>query len=601
MWPGLWIPRFWSVPRLVSSEYLLTVQSSQRSIRCLEAQVSTLQADLGARDSEIAELKLSLENAARTYSRQQNELTSKKIVAAQDAKISNLQWRLTQAADLAKTQKSTIENLKKAQRRPYVSIHSAFSFSSKVLTMLAQTYEEAVQTLPVVFADTTATTIVSAPAVEKAEFGVQVDEVPRHLVDASTQSVQHNSVLVDSATQTTDTLRVLVDFSTQVQEPPRQVKETAVQAAEPACVFADSNTQTDDPPPTVPAVEHEKALAELEELRRRLQDIESEREVVDVTQAEEEVHNQQKAHQQTDASVQFPNGGPKVSIQAFAVFLGAKLNQAFAPQVVDSMPEDEEEDHEEVEAEENLHDSSTEESGLPPVTDATAPIPNVSPDMYTAYEAIAGKKFAIPAHPDVNKLDQMPLRQWIMTALQRLYVDRVNKYSEITKSQASELNQGLNTAATQALGQGNHTLMMAMWQLAQAHTLSKMSPEEVVKGSPTPAYVTVDWKWKKPMDDDRVGQGFYKVCCTRCIGFDSDFNVFFSSNATSSTPSATRLPLILSSFLPLTLWSSRSLTPKGSMRTSRSPIGSRIRPTHRYAKPAFGSNTRPGCGLWMRT
>ena len=388
-----------------------------------------------------------------------------------------------------------------------------------------------VQTLPMIFADAIATSIVPAAAMEKAEFGVQVDEVtqvtrvfaersvqvdeaPRHLVNASTQSVQHTSTLVDSATQTTEPLRVLVDFSTQVQEPPRQLKETAVQAVEPACVSVDSTTQTDALPPTVPAVEHEKVLAELEELRRRLRDIESEREVLDVTQAEEEVH------EQNDASFQFPNGGPKVSIQAFAAFLGAKLNQAFTPQVVDSMPE---EDNKELEVEENHHDAPTEEPCLAPVTDATAPIPNVSPDMYAAYEVIAGKKFAIPTHPDVNELDQMPLRQWIMTALQRLYVDRVSKYSKIIQSQASKQDQGLNTAATQALNHGNHTLMMAMWQLAQAHTLSKMSPEEPVHGSPTPAYVTVDWKWKKPMDDDRVGQSFYKVCYIRCIGFISDY------------------------------------------------------------------------------
>ncbi len=346
-----------------------------------------------------------------------------------------------------------------------------------------------------------------------AECSVQADEVHHHLVDASTQPDQ--PALVDSATQTTETLRVLGAFSTQLQEPPRQVKEVA---AEPACVIADSTTQTDDIPPTVSAVEHEKVLAELEELRRRLRDVESEQEVADVTQAEEEIYKKQEAHEQDDTSIQFPNGGPKVSIKAFAAFLGAKLNQTFAPQVVDSMPEYREEDNEKVGVEEHHREAPTEEFDLAPVTDATAPIPNVSPDMYAAYEAIAGKKFTIPAHPDVNKLDQMPLRQWIMTALQRLYVDRVSKYSETIKSQVSEQGQALNIAATQALGQGNHTLMMAMWQLAQAHTLSKMSLE-VVNGSPTPAYITVDWKWKKPMDDDRVGQSFYKVCGIRCLVF----------------------------------------------------------------------------------
>jgi len=454
------------------------------------------------------------------------------------------------------------------------------------------------QTLPVVLADNTATTVIPTPVVEKAEIGVQVDqvapaarilversvqvnEVPRHLVDASTQSVQHNPDLVDSttqfvqhnpdlvdsATQTTETLRVLVDFSAQVQEPPRQVTEMAVQAVEPPRVFADSTTQTDvspstvlaadyekvlievdelrirlhdieskreevdvvqavEPPrvfansttqsdvspPTVLAADYEKVLMEVDELRIRLHDVESKREEVDVVQAEEKVHSEQEAHEQDDASVQLPNGGPKVSIQALAVFFGARLNQAFAPQVVDSMPEDEE-----VETEENLRDPLTDGSSLALVTDTTAPIPNVSPDMYSTYEAIAGKKFTIPADPDDGELDKMPLRQWIMAALQRLYVARLSKYSKVTKSQTPEQVQGSNIVATQALGQGNHALMIAMWQLAQAHTLSKMSPEEVVNGAPVPAYVTVDWRWKKPMDDDRIGRSYYKVRHTRCI------------------------------------------------------------------------------------
>ena len=371
-----------------------------------------------------------------------------------------------------------------------------------------------IQTLPVVFADTTPTTI---PAVEKAEMGVQVDQaagVSRVLVDVS---IQHSPVLVHSTTQTTETPRVLVDSSAQVQEPPHQVKEIAVQTVAP--LFANSTTQTDVPPPTIPAAEHEKVLMELEELRSRLQDVESKREEVEIAQPVEEVYHKQEAHEQDDPSIQLPNGGPKVSIQAFAVFLGAKLNQALVPQVVDSIPEGEEEENEEIEAVENLHDAPTGEPSVTPVTDTTAPIPNVSPDMYAMYEAIAGKKFAIPADPDVHKLDQMPLRQWIMTALQKLYVDRLGKYSEVIESQLPEQVQVLNTAATQALGQGNHTLMIAMWQLAQAHTLSKMSPEEVVKGSPAPAYVTVDWKWKKPMDDDRIGKSFYKVCYTRFVVF----------------------------------------------------------------------------------
>ena len=383
------------------------------------------------------------------------------------------------------------------------------------MTLSVQT-EAGVQTLPVVFADATTSTTVPAPIVERVESGVQVDQVafaersvqvdetPRVLVDASTQ---HNLVLVDAATQTTETPRVLVDFSVQAQEPPRQVTEVAVQAA---VALANSTTQTDDPPPTVPVAEHEQVRMELEELRRRLQDAESKREELEVTHTEEEaeeVHDKQEAHEQGDASIQLPNGGPQISIHSLAIFLGAKLNQAFAPQVVDSIPQDEGEENEEVEAEGNLHDSPN-DSNLAPVPDTIAPIPNVSPDMYATYETIAGKKFTIPPDPDTAKLDRMPMCQWIMAALQRLYVDRLSNHTEVVESQVSEQ---FNTAATQALGQGNHTLMIAMWQLAQAHTLSKMSPEEAVKGPPAPAYVTVDWKRKKPMDDDRIGQSFYKV------------------------------------------------------------------------------------------
>ena len=387
--------------------------------------------------------------------------------------------------------------------------------------------EASVQTLPVVPTEVISTTIFPAPVVKKAEFGVQVDpavpaarvlversvqvnELPRHLVDVSTQSVQHNPALIDSGTQTTETPRILVESSVQAQEPPRQVMETAVQAVEPTRVFVDSTTQTDVSPPTVSTAEYERALMEVDELRIRLHDVESKREVVDVAQAEEEVYNGQEAHEQIVPSVQLPNGGPKVSMQALAAFLGAKLNQALAPQVVDSTPEYGEEEDEGVEAEENLHDPPTDESSLALVTDTTAPIPNVSPDMYSTYEAIAGKKFTIPADADADKHDKMPLRQWIIAALRKLCVDRLSKYGEVIESQTSKQVQVSNIAATQALGQGNHTLMMAMWQLAQAHTLSKMSPEEV-KGSLAPAYVTVDWKSKKPMDDDRIGQSFYKV------------------------------------------------------------------------------------------
>ena len=458
----------------------------------------------------------------------------------------------------------------------------------KTLTLSVQTDEAGVQTLPMVSTDATATTIAPASVVEKEEVGVQVglvalaarvlaersvqvNELPRHLVHASTQSVQHTPVLVDSSTQTTDTLRVLVDSSTQVQEPSRLFTETAVQAVEPIRVFTDSTTQTNVPPPTVPAAEYEKALTEVDELRIRLRDVESKlqeidaaqalkpirvfadstaqtdvapptvpaaeyekalmeldelrirlheietkREEADVAQAEKEVHNEQEACEQDGASVQLPDGGPKVSIQALAAFLGAKLNQAFAPQVVGCMPEGGEEKAGLVEAEETPHDPPTDEFSTALVTDPTAPIPNVSPDMYSTYEAVAGKKFTIPADPDTEKLDKMPLRQWIMCALQKLYVARLNRYSEVIKSQTSKQVQGWNVAATQALGQGNHALVIALRQLAHAHTLSKMSLEEV-NGSQVPAYVTVDWKQKKPMDDDRIGRSFYKVSHTSYI------------------------------------------------------------------------------------
>ena len=181
--------------------------------------------------------------------------------------------------------------------------------------------------------------------------------------------------------------------------------------------------------------------------------------------------------------------------------------------MVDSIPEYEEKEDKRVKAETSLHNLPTDESSLTLVTDTTALVPNVSPDMYSTYEAIAGKKFTIPADPDVVKLDKMPLHQWIMAALRKIYVDRVGVYSEVIKSQTSKQVEGLNIAATQALGQGNHTLMISMWQLARAHTLSKMSLEEV-KGCLVPVYVTVDWKWKKPMDDDQIGQSFYKVHLT---------------------------------------------------------------------------------------
>jgi hypothetical protein len=92
--------------------------------------------------------------------------------------------------------------------------------------------------------------------------------------------------------------------------------ERAVQAVEPTRVYADSTTQSDVPPPTVSAAEYEKVLVEVDELRTRLHKVESTREEVDVTQAEEEVHSEQEAHEQDDISVQLPNGGPKVSIQA---------------------------------------------------------------------------------------------------------------------------------------------------------------------------------------------------------------------------------------------------------------------------------------------
>jgi hypothetical protein len=126
MLPGLRILRIWFVPRLISSEYLLTMRSSQRLIRCLETQVSTLQAELGAHMSEIASLKLSLENATRAYSHGQNELASTRgINDAQCAEIANLRRRFTEL------QRSSVEELKKARMRPAVSIHSASCFQTR--------------------------------------------------------------------------------------------------------------------------------------------------------------------------------------------------------------------------------------------------------------------------------------------------------------------------------------------------------------------------------------------------------------------------------------------------------------------------------------
>jgi len=133
MRPGLRMPRIRFVPCLASPGYLLTMWSSQRRIRYLEALVSTQRADLSARDGDITQLKLRIEDDARAYSRKQSELTSALQTvgardAARDAKIANLQWKLTKATEVGKKHKSTIDELRKALMKPQVSVYSAFGY-----------------------------------------------------------------------------------------------------------------------------------------------------------------------------------------------------------------------------------------------------------------------------------------------------------------------------------------------------------------------------------------------------------------------------------------------------------------------------------------
>jgi len=82
---------------------------------------------LDARDSEIAELRLSLEEAD---ARQQ--IVLEQTVKAHEDKVAKLQWRLAQTTSQAKSQAETLENtiemLKNAQTNPEVSINLAFRF-----------------------------------------------------------------------------------------------------------------------------------------------------------------------------------------------------------------------------------------------------------------------------------------------------------------------------------------------------------------------------------------------------------------------------------------------------------------------------------------
>jgi hypothetical protein len=80
-----------------------------------------------------------------------------------------------------------------------------------MLTLSVQV-EAGVQTLPVISTDTVSTTILPAPAVEKAEFGVQVDPVA-------------------------PAARVLVERSVQVTEPPRQFVDASTQFVDAATQF----------------------------------------------------------------------------------------------------------------------------------------------------------------------------------------------------------------------------------------------------------------------------------------------------------------------------------------------------------------------------
>ena len=105
-----------------------------------------------------------------------------------------------------------------------------------------------VQTLPVVFTDASATTIVPAPVVETAELGVQVDSVA-------------------------PAARILAERSVQANEPPRPLVNASTQSVQPNPVLIDSATQTDDPS-TVPLVEYQKILSRIDGLRGRLHAVE---------------------------------------------------------------------------------------------------------------------------------------------------------------------------------------------------------------------------------------------------------------------------------------------------------------------------------------
>lgn len=135
MRPGLRVTRIWFVSRLASSEYLLTMPSSQHRIRDLDAKVVAQHTELGTCDSEIALLKRRIEEVERAHSRKQRELTSAvKRLASQDAEIANLRREKTRAMDAARIDKRTIDKLVaerslwKKRTRPTVSIHSVFCY-----------------------------------------------------------------------------------------------------------------------------------------------------------------------------------------------------------------------------------------------------------------------------------------------------------------------------------------------------------------------------------------------------------------------------------------------------------------------------------------
>ena len=105
------------------------MQPSQQQIKYLDAKLSTQNADLGAGDSETAQLKRHIEFAERANSRMQTELTSAlKMVESQQAEIDKLQSRIA----FADTQADHALNeglkgrLKKMETRSTVSIHLTF-------------------------------------------------------------------------------------------------------------------------------------------------------------------------------------------------------------------------------------------------------------------------------------------------------------------------------------------------------------------------------------------------------------------------------------------------------------------------------------------